>query len=110
MAITNGDLQKLLGNEGLTYFIHPETSALLFNFTGMFARHQAVVSLQTEGTFMQFRSLGYLRCPPTHSHLDSVLKVLGHINYLRKSIKIGWDPADGEVVGYVDHAVEDGGV
>ena len=110
MAIKNDDLQKLLTAEGMQFFIHPQTSALLFHFTGMFARHQAVVSLQSDGTFLQFRSLGYMRCPDSHPHLDVILKILGHINYLRKSVKFGWDPADGEIVGYVDHAIEDGGL
>ncbi len=110
MAISNGDLQTLLGNEGMNFFVHPQTNALLFNFTGMFARHQAVVSLQSDGTFLQFRSLGYSKCEPSHPNILAVLQVLGQINYLRKSVKFGWDPNDGEIVAYVDHAIEDGGV
>jgi hypothetical protein len=37
-----------------------------------------------------------------------VLKVVGEENYRRRLVKIGWDPADGELVAYADVWIEDG--
>lgn len=108
MAMKLEDLKKLLDKEGLRYFVAPDRPAIMLGFSGVFGHYQVVVTLELDGTFLQFRTVRYLHCPQDHPHLLAVLKVLGHIDYTIRLVKYGWDPADGEVVGYVDEWVMDG--
>jgi hypothetical protein len=108
MAMKLEDLKKLLDKEGLRYFVAPDRPAILLGFSGMFGHYQVVMTLELDGTFMQFRTVRYLHCPQDHPHLLPMLKVLGHIDYTIRLLKYGWDPSDGEIVGYVDEWVTDG--
>lgn len=110
MALTLDDLKKLCEGEKLRYFIDPNRPVVMMGFGGMHGRYQVIVALEVEGRFMQVRTIAYLHCPADHQHLVPVLKVLGHLNYRLRLTKFGWDPSDGEIVGYADVWLEDGGL
>jgi hypothetical protein len=108
MALTMDQLKMLVEEEGLVYFLDPNRDALMLRAKGSFGSYQLVILLEVEGTFLQFRSLGYHSCPEDHEHVDAVLKVLGALNYRLRFLKFGWDPEDGEITVYGDAWLEDG--
>ena len=108
MSITLDNLKSLATKEGLKYFLAPDRPALLMGFSGLTGSYQVVMVLELEGRFLQFRTIGYASCPVGHPHLDAVLRVLGSLDYKLRLTKFGWDPSDGEIVGYVDLWLEDG--
>jgi hypothetical protein len=108
MALTLDELQQLLKAQSLQYFVHPERPAVMLSISGLGGSYRFVVTLEVEGTFLQFRSIEYLYCAAEHRHLGAVLRVLGEINYRARLVKFGWDPADGEIVAYADAWLQDG--
>ena len=102
MAMDMDSLKRLLDGEGLKYFVDPSRPALLLGFRGLLGRYQFVIRLEQEGAFLQLRTIHLTRCPADHPHLQEVLKVIGSIGYLIRFVKFGWDPDDGEIVGYGD--------
>lgn len=110
MAIDIDRLRSLVEQEDLKYFLAPDRPAVMMGFGGKFGRYQVVVKVEVEGRFLQCRTVGYLGCPVGHPHLDAVLRLLGEVNYRLRLVKFGWDPSDGEIVGYCDLWVEDGEV
>jgi hypothetical protein len=110
VAITLDELKKLLDTEGVKYFIAPDEPLLMMNFTGLTGNYQVALHLELDGRFLQFRTIGYLRCPADHPHLEAVLRVLGQLDYQLRLTKFGWDPSDGEIVGYADLWLDDGSV
>ena len=110
MALTMEGLRKLLEAVQLPYFIAPDRPAIMVGGEGMFGRYQVVIPLEMEGRFMQFRTIGYLRCTGDHKHLSEVLKVLAVMNYNRRLVKFGWDSTDGEIVAYADLWLMDGNI
>ena len=107
MAISFAQLQDLLKKEGYRYFIAPDQSVIRFTVTGRFGQYEIAIFLQEQGVFFQFRTIGYLRCPADHPHLKGVLQTLSAINYQMRYLKLGWDPASGEIAGYGDGWVMD---
>jgi hypothetical protein len=101
-------LKKLVEGESLRYFVAPDREVLMLGLAGIFGNYQFVISLELDGRFVQFRTLGYQSCPVDHPHVDAVLRVLGELNYRARLTKFGWDPRDGEVVAYADVWLEDG--
>ena len=101
-------LKELCEGEDLRYFLDPRTEAVMMGFGGIFGRYQIIVPIEVDGRFLQFRTVNYLHCPPDHPHLELVLRILGERNYRLRMVKFGWDPSDGEIVGYADIWVEDG--
>lgn len=102
MAMTLDDLQGLLDEEGIKYFLAPNRPAVMAGFKGMFGSYQVLIKLEVDGNFLQFRSQGYLNCEAGDDSLGEVLKVIGELNYSTRLVKIGWDPTDGEIVAYAD--------
>ncbi|MFZ0493705.1 MAG: YbjN domain-containing protein [Acidimicrobiia bacterium] len=102
MAMTLDELQGLLDKEGIKYFLAPGQPVLMAGFAGMFGHYQVLIKLEVDGTFLQFRTLGYLNCEAGHESLDEVLKVIGELNFKTRLMKLGWDPSDGEIVAYAD--------
>ncbi len=102
MAMDMDSLKRLLDGEGLKYFVDPSRPALLLGFRGLLGRYQFVILLEQEGAFLQLRTIHLARCPADHPHLQEVLKVVGSIDFLIRFVKFGWDPGDGEIVGYGD--------
>lgn len=102
MAMTLDDLQGLLDEEGIKYFLAPNRPAVMAGFKGVFGSYQVLMKLEVDGTFLQFRSQAYLNCEVGHDSLGEVLKVIGELNYSTRLVKIGWDPSDGEIVAYAD--------
>jgi hypothetical protein len=108
MTISLGQLKSLVQAEGLAFFEDPRRPAILLNFTGANGTYMVVMIVELDGRFMQFRTLGYGSCPATHQNLLALLRVLGEMDYRYRLTKFGWDPADGEIVGYADLWLEDG--
>jgi hypothetical protein len=108
VAITLDKLKSLASAEGLKYFLAPDRPAILAGFGGLTGSYQVLMMVELDGRFMQFRTLGYASCPASHPHLEAVLKVLGALDYKLRLTKFGWDPSDGEIVGYADLWLEDG--
>jgi len=107
MTITLDQLKSLVQAEGLAFFEDPRRPAILLNFTGNNGAYMIVMIVELDGRFIQFRTLGYGSCPADHENLLPVLKVLGDMDYRYRLTKFGWDPADGEIVGYADLWLED---
>lgn len=108
MAITLDELKALVEAEGLKYFLAPDKPALFLGFGGLTGSYQVLMLVELDGHFLQFRTLGYASCPVGRPHLEAVLKVLGALNYELRLTKFGWDPSDGEIVGYADLWLADG--
>jgi hypothetical protein len=104
------ELKKLATQAGLKYWVDPDRPVLMMRFSRLFGSFQVVVPLELDGRFLQFRTLEYQSCPSDHPHLEAVLRVLGGLNYRLRLTKFGWDPNDGEIVGYADLWLEDGTV
>lgn len=108
MAMTLDDMKKLLEEEDIRYFVAPDRPALLATFRGMGDPHRVLFKLELDGKFLQIRTIGWLSCPDDHASLSGVLKAIGAENYLRRLVKLGWDPRDGEIVAYADVWLMDG--
>jgi hypothetical protein len=102
MALTLEELRKLLDAEGVRYFVAPDRPAVLVGVAGAFGRYQAVVGLDMNGAFLQFRTLSYANCPAAHPHVPALLRVLADINMRLRLVKLAWDSSDGEVVVFAD--------
>ena len=107
MAISFAQLQDLLKKEGYRYFIAPDQPLIRFTVNGRFGQYDIAIFLMDQGVFFQFRTIGYLRCPSDHPNLKAVLQTLSAINYHMRYLKLGWDPASGEIAGYGDGWVMD---
>lgn len=108
MTISLDQLKSLVQAEGLGFFEDPRRPAILVNFSGNNGAYMVVMLVELDGRFVQFRTIGYGSCPPDHKNLLPVLRVLGEMDYRYRLTKFGWDPADGEIVGYADLWLEDG--
>jgi len=106
--MTLEELKKLAEGQGLKYFLAPDRPMLMMGMRGLFGSYQLLVPLELDGRFLQFRTLGYLSCPSDHPNLDAVLRTLAELDYQLRLTKFGWDPTDGEIVGYADVWLEDG--
>jgi hypothetical protein len=107
VSISLDELKSLLTAGGVKYFISPDQPLLMMTFEGLTGQYQMVMNLELDGRFLQFRTISYLRCPADHPHVDAVLRVLGQLDYQLRLTKFGWDPTDGEIVGYADLWLED---
>jgi len=107
MALTFDQLQQLMKGEKLNYFIAPDRPVLKFGIKGSFGKYDIIVHIPEEGRFLQLRTVGYSSCPKDSTHLGAVLQVLATVNYMKRLVKLGWDPADGEIVAYADLWVMD---
>jgi len=110
MAITVDQLRALADARGLHYFLDPARPVLMMGATGMHGSYQMVMQVESQGMFLQFRTLHYMHCPPDHPHLNEVLKVLGALNLKLRLVKFAWDASDGEIVVYADIWVMDNDV
>lgn len=102
MAITFARLQELLKKEDLRFFVAPDAPIIQFGIAGFFGRYDITIRLFDDGRFLQFRTAHYHTCPADHPHLTTILKVIGQVNYEKRLLKLGWDPADGEIMAYAD--------
>lgn len=107
MTITIDKLKSLAEHQGLKYFIAPDRPALMMGFGGVAGSYQVIMLVELDGRFLQFRTVGYGQCPSDHPHVEAVLRVLGALDYKLRVTKFGWDPSDGEIVGYADLWLED---
>ncbi len=102
MAMTFPELQEVVKKSGLKFFIDPEHPKLMFGASGLNGSYQCVISLEVDGQFVQIRTINFLTCPGDHPHLLKVLQILGEVNFLKRLVKFGWDPSDGEIMAYAD--------
>jgi hypothetical protein len=107
VTISVDQLKSLAKAEGLGFFVDPSRPAILLNFTGQNGAYSVVMLVELDGRFIQFRTVGYGSCPADHPNLKAVLRVLGEMDYRLRLTKFGWDPNDGEIVGYADLWLED---
>ncbi len=107
MTIKIDQLKKLAEGQGLKYFLAPDRPALLMGFAGVTGSYQVLMLVELDGRFLQFRTTGYGQCPMGHPNLEAVLRVIGDLDYRFRLAKFGWDPSDGEIVGYADLWLED---
>lgn len=89
-----------------TVFNHRD--AVMLPLIGVFGSYVGFVETDLDGRFLRLGTLGYAFCPADSTHLLPVLRLVGELNYSLCGIKFGWDPADGEINGFVEAAVEDG--
>jgi hypothetical protein len=108
MPITQDQLQKHLDEEGLRYYVDPKRDAVLLQMKGQHGSYQFVVALQSDGKFLQFRTLGLLTVVASHPHHAAIMTALARINAQHRLLKLGWDEADGEVMAFADHWMMDG--
>ena len=102
MAIQMAALRKLIEDEGLQYFLDPHADAVLLSFDPLNGRIQITITIQLEGQFLQFLSMGYAKCPPDHPHLAAVLRALAEINSSLRLVKFAWEAKDGTIAGFAD--------
>lgn len=110
MPMTMEQLQALLREQDLKYFLDPDQPAVLLGVRGVHGTYRFVIAIQTEGRFLQFRTVDYLRCSRDHACSAEVLATLGAINFEKRLVKFGWDRSDGEIAAYADMWIEDGTV
>jgi hypothetical protein len=90
------------------YMVDPHDGSLMFGGTGDAGQHFMMrLYVEAEGTWVQLRSVGFLKCPPDHKHLLQLLRLMVFLNYEYRCIKLGWDPKDGEIAAYADLLVSD---
>ena len=109
MALTLDELRRLADAVDFRYFIDPKNPTLLCAAQGRAGSYQFVMSLQLDGTFLQFRTLQYQRCPDGHAHLAAVLRVLAEINTQLRFVKFAWEP-QGDIFVFADVWLMDGGL
>ena len=102
MAMTVQEVSKLMDTEGLRYFVDPARPVLFFGIGGTHGKYQILIILDSEGQFLQFRTIQYGECKKGNPHLPLLLRVLGEVNARNRFVKYGWDPNDGEVMAYGD--------
>jgi hypothetical protein len=110
MALTLDQLRRLCDQAQFRYFVDPARPTLLANVDGLAGRYQFVMQLELDGQFLQFRTMSYAHCGPSHQHHGALLRLLGDLNYHLRFVKFGWDPSDGEVVAYADTWLMDAGL
>jgi hypothetical protein len=108
VTISLDQLKALAKAEGLGFFLDPDRPAIILNFSGSNGPYMLAMLVELDGRFIQFRTVGYGKCPSDHPNLQAVLRVLGEMDYRFRLTKFGWDPSDGEIVGYADLWLEDG--
>jgi len=108
MAMTIDRLKELCEGEDLKYFLAPDRPMVTLGFGGSTGRFQFVIPIELDGRFLQIRTTGYLSCPASHAHVNTVLTILGALNYQLRMTKFGWDPEDGEITAFADVWIEDG--
>ena len=108
MPLSMQQLQSLVDRQELRYLVDPHNPMLILDVRGTDGTYRFAISLQVEGQFLQFRSIGYLSCVPDDPHLGEVLKVLGSVNFRNRLVKYAWDPSDGEIAAYADVWIMDG--
>ena len=107
MALTLDQLQQLMKGEKLQYYIAPDRPVLRFVIKGNFGKYEIIVHIPEDGHFLQFLTVDYLSCQKDNPNLGVVLQVLATVNYMKRLVKLAWDPTDGEIVAYADLWVMD---
>lgn len=108
MPLTMEQLKSRVERQDLRYFVDPHQPMLLLDVQGANGTYRFLISLQDDGQFLQFRTVGYLTCTADNPHLPEVFKVLGVVNYENRLVKYGWDSSDGEIAAYADVWIMDG--
>jgi hypothetical protein len=108
MALTLEQLRKLLDGAGLKYYLDPDRTAVLLTLGGQNGRYECIVSLQSEGQFLQLLTLGYATCAPDHPHRAAVFQALAALNAERRFTKFAWDAKQSAIIVYADVWLADG--
>jgi len=108
MGMTIDRLKELCEGEGFKYFLAPDRPMVTMGFTGITGRYQFIIPIELDGRFIQLRTVSYLECPADHPHVNTVLAIIGELNFRMRMTKFGWDPTDGEINACADVWIEDG--
>jgi hypothetical protein len=108
MPVTYEAIRSMFEASGVGYMVEPNDGTLLFGSTSESGQHLLVqLRVEADGSWLQLRSVGLLKCPPTSKHLPAVLRLLAELNYYYRCIKLGWGSEDGELAAYADLCVGD---
>jgi hypothetical protein len=111
MPMTIDQVRGWFDASQVRYMVEPHDGSLMFGGTGEAGQHFMIrLLVEAEGSWMQLRSIGFMKCPPDHKHLAPVLRLLAFLNYEYRCLKLGWDPVDGEIACYADLLVADSSV
>src|SRR5262249_52420080 len=92
----------------IRYLLSPDQPMLACGMTTDAGRHVLVhCFLEVEGTLLQFRTSGYLLCPPESPHRAAVLNLLNDLNHNPRFVKFTLDPLGGEITVFSDLAILD---
>lgn len=110
MAMTIEEFKALLEKCNVRYFQHPTDPIVLTSFGGMLGVYQITISLQSDGNFLQFRTLNYATCRADNPHLPTVLHHLADFNLRSRWVKWSWNSHDGDISVSGDFWIMDGTV
>lgn len=110
MATTLADIKNLLDGLGKRYFANDAQNMLIMPFRSAGRKMHVILDIQNDGRFLQLLSKDFKVAPKDGSSSVALFEEMLALNFETKFIKIGRDPSDGEVVGYGDFWIEDGGL
>jgi hypothetical protein len=110
MATTLADIKVLLEGLGRRFFANDARDMLVLPYRCTGKTMNVILDLQHEGRFLQFTIRDFDAVPKDGASSVALLEEMLALNFEMKFIKLGRDPSDGEVVGYGDLWIEDGGI
>lgn len=99
VAVTLGELRKLVDACGLRYAVLPDEKGLVLQPSEASSRPAFLIVLTLDGRMVQFRTIGYLYCPPGHPHLEQVVTLLAEFNRRSAMVRYNWERAEGKGQG-----------
>jgi len=110
MATTLAKIKNLLDGLGKRFFANDARDMLMIPCGCAGKTIHVILSLQNEGRFLQLLSKDFNATPKDGASSVALFEEMLALNFETKFIKLGRDPQDGEVVGYGDSWIEDGGL
>jgi hypothetical protein len=108
MALTFENFQAILRGGDIHYLLAPDQTMAAIGMSTESGRYILVhCFLEATGTLLQFRTNGYLLCPPSSPHWTAVMTLLNELNFRLRLVKFTLDPSDGEVTVFTDLALLD---
>jgi len=110
MATNLTEIKTLLDGIGNRFFANEARDMLMIPCGCAEKTIHVILSLQNEGRFLQLISKDFNATPKDGARSVALFEEMLALNFETKFIKLGRDPSDGEVVGYGDFWIEDGGL
>jgi hypothetical protein len=102
LAITLDELKALATGDGLEYVAATDRPTLIVSFAGKTGSRQFSITIDQDGRFFQLRTIDFDHCTAGNPNLQVVLRAICEMDFVLRLTKFGWDPADGEVMAYLD--------